>query len=228
MPRLILFILFCAFLLAPNIYAQSPQEQYTSENINQRNFDEKKYTELTKGVDYSEEEYKRKERKESDALRFEGLGPLLKFILIALGIGLLVFILIKALSDNNLFSPKDKKFKPVGEIDLEKIEDNLENAELNHPIQQAIAADNYPLAIRLYYLAILQELHLSKKIKWKKDKTNGEYLRELAGTPLFKDMQNITLIFERIWYGEIQIEKEDFLKIEPQFQKLLKPKSTTT
>ena len=125
------------------------------------------------------------------------------------------------MTNESLFSPRDKKLKSVNAIDLKEIEENLEDVELEDPIQQAIAAGNYPLAVRLYYLAILKDLSLNKKIKWKKDKTNGEYLRELAGTNIFEEFQKITLVFERIWYGKMELSQADFQKVEKLFLKLI-------
>ena len=229
MPRLFFIIFFTVInFVADFIYAQSPQEEYLQNDIAVQHFDNKKYQELTEGIDYTEEEIqppKKKEERNVDPQTFEGLWAFLKFFFIALAIGILVFLLVRALNNENLFLPRDKKIKPATQIDLEKIEDNLEGTDLNDPIQKAIAAGDYPLAVRLYYLAILQDLSLNKKIKWKKDKTNGEYLRELAGTPLFKNTQEITLVFERVWYGKVEINKEDFLKIEQLFLKLLPVKT---
>ncbi len=221
------FLIFSIIILTnlDNVaVAQSPQQDYFKQNIEQRKFDDKKYNSLTEGVDYSEEkkEKKKKDRKEKGPVKFEGIGTFLKFFIITIGIVLLFFILIKALTGDNVFLPKDKKLKPVSNVDLEKIEDNLEEAELENPIKQAIAAGNYSMAIRLYYLTILKELSLQKKIKWKKDKTNGEYLRELAGSPFFKNIQQITLVFEKIWYGKAELNKEDFLLLQPKFKSALK------
>ena len=227
MPR-ILFIFIFSFLpfVGNNISAQTTQEKYLLENIERHPFDDKKYEELTKDIDFTEEEIEPKKREEkSDPQTFEGIGAFLKFFFIALGIGILIFLLVKALNNESLFLPRDKKLRPATQIDLEKIEDNLEEADLDDPIKQAIAAGDYTLAVRLYYLAILKDLSLGKKIKWKKNKTNGEYLRELAGSPIFKNMQEITLVFERIWYGKVEIDKEGFLKIEQLFLKMLPAKT---
>ena len=225
MPRIFFIFLFTYFLLAgPYVAAQSPvEEEYINENIELYHFDDSQYAKLTKDVDFSEEVKKEKPKKKRKKreIKFEGIGPALRFLFISLGISVLIFILIKTLGNENIFSPENKKIKPVVEIDLEKIEENLEETELDDPIRQAIAAENYPLAVRLYYLAILKGFALKKMIKWKKDKTNGEYLRELAGTPLFEDMQKATMIFERIWYGKMELRKEEFAVVEKIFLKLM-------
>ena len=225
MPR-IFFITYFSFLLFSgiNISAQNPQEEYLQTNLEQRPFSDERYSKLTEDIDYTEENYERKKinkKNEAPPVKFEGLGAVLKFIFILSGIALLAFLLIKALTNENLFSPRDKKLKPATIIDLEKIEENLEETELQDPLQQAIADGNFPLAVRLYYLAVLKNLSLNKKIKWKKDKTNGEYLRELAGTSIFEEFQKITLVFERIWYGKMELTQADFSEVEKLFLKIL-------
>ncbi len=224
MPRILfIFFILLQMTVGKGVSAQSSQEKYLQENIEVHSFDEKKYKELTRGIDYTEKDVveKKETRKEEQPQRFEGIGAFLKFFFIVLGIGLALFFLVKALSSENLFSPRDKKIKPVTQTDLEKIEEDLEKAELNNPIQRAIAAGDYSMAVRLYYLAVLQDLSRSKKIKWKKEKTNGDYLMELAGTPLFKNMQEITLAFERVWYGKAGINESEFLEIEKIFLRML-------
>ncbi|MEO1259187.1 MAG: DUF4129 domain-containing protein [Bacteroidota bacterium] len=226
MPRIFFIIFFSSVLIAgTNISAQNTQENYLQGSVEQRSFPDEKYSELTKGVDFTEEEYERKkEKEEAPPANFEGLGAVLKFIVILLGIALLIFLLIKALTNDNLFSRSDKKLKPATVIDLKKIEENLEDTELEDPIKQAIEAGDYPLAVRLYYLAVLKDLSMNNKIKWKKDKTNGEYLRELTGTPIFDKFQKITLVFERIWYGKMELTQVDFHKVEKLFLKILPTK----
>ena len=68
MPR-IFFIFLLSFLLleGPSISAQNQQEKYLMENMEERSFDDEKYTELTKEVDFTEEKEKKKKEKKSDS-----------------------------------------------------------------------------------------------------------------------------------------------------------------
>ena len=75
------------------------------------------------------------------------------------------------------------------------------------------------MAVRLYYLSVLKELSVKNHIRWKRDKTNGAYLRELAGSPLFGTVQEVTLIFERVWYGKVELAKPDFDQLEIKLKK---------
>ena len=107
------------------------------------------------------------------------------------------------------------------EIDLNNIEENLETAELDPIIKKAIAAKNFPLAIRLYFLAILKELTLAGAIAWKKDKTNRIYVQEMQPHPLVETFRTVTAIFERVWYGDAPLDETGFQSIQPSFQNLL-------
>jgi hypothetical protein len=89
-------------------------------------------------------------------------------------------------------------------------------------IREAVDQQKYALAIRLYYLAIIKELSLSKLIKWKRDKTNWSYLNEVRTTALSQPFRETTRIFERVWYGEGTLDEKEFLSIKPKFDQLIK------
>lgn len=147
-----------------------------------------------------------------------GMGPLFKWLFIAIAVAALIFLIVKFLGGASLGSRNNKLKHDLSNIDLEKIEENLQEAELDDPIRQAVAAGNFPLAVRLYYLAVLKEFALKKHIRWKREKTNGTYLRELAGSSLAPIFREATLVFERVWYGKVELTREDFLAIEAKFK----------
>lgn len=150
----------------------------------------------------------------------KGLGPILKILAIILLVGALVLLIVKMAGGENLFGPRNSKIKPaVSQAEIDQIEENLHEAELDDPIQRAIAARDFPMAVRLYYLAVLKELALKNHIRWKRDKTNGEYLREMAGSPLFGTVQEVTLAFERVWYGKVELTRPDFDQLEIKLKK---------
>ena len=120
--------------------------------------------------------------------------------------------------------PWNKKIKPrqLAEIRLETIEENLHEAEMNPLIRQAIEQGQYALAIRLYFLAILKELSLMQAIRWKKNKTNREYLQELQNEPDHAEFSRTARIFERIWYGNRIITAGEFRQVEIPFAVFLR------
>lgn len=169
------------------------------------------------------------ERKIAQPSTFEIVAaPFFKFLLIVGGILLLVFLIMKLMNAENLFSQKNKKISQAkNHINLDNIEENLHESDLEGFIKQALSDKNYALAIRLYYLAILKELSLSGQIKWKKDKTNQEYLREMNGQNLKPNFQETTLIFERVWYGTGALTESIFQEIEPKFKAVLQAATAT-
>lgn len=218
----------------------SPSETYAGQPIQRHDFDEKKWESLKKGIDYSGKDRKKKQQKakgsskgkgggkkgqtqteeeddevEMPSSSIRGLGQVFKILGIIILVGLLVLFIIKMANGGLLFGPKNSKIKPsVSHSEIDKIEENLHEAELTDPIQRAIAAGDYPMAVRLYYLAVLKELSLKNHIRWKRDKTNGAYLRELAGSPLLPTVQQVTLAFERVWYGKVELTRSDFDQLE--------------
>jgi hypothetical protein len=225
MPRLFLHLFFSLLALSiakaqeaePLPLPSLPSETYTNERIQRHDFDTKKWESLKKGIDYSGPKQKQKQAKKP--LGLKGFAPAFKVLAIGLAIGLLVFLFLKLGGGKDLFGPKDTKLKPaVSEAELDKIEENLHEAELNDPIRRAINAGDFPLAVRLYYLAMLKELSVRNHIRWKRDKTNGVYLRELAGSPLFGTVQEVTLIFERVWYGKVELTPGDFQQLETKLK----------
>ena len=119
----------------------------------------------------------------------------------------------------SLFSPYNRILAPAVAIaQVESLEDNLPEAHFELPIIRAVEAGDYALAVRLHFLSILKELTLKNHIRWKRDKTTGEYLRELAGSPLAVPVREVTLIFERVWYGTLKLEREDYTSVEKVFQ----------
>lgn len=114
-------------------------------------------------------------------------------------------------------NPKIKKGISSG-VDLQAIEEDLPEAKLEDFLQRAIDNQEYSLAVRLYYLVLLQGLVHKKLVAWQKDKTNNQYIQELGGTPLQTDFRKVTLLFERVWYGDQQIGESAFEAMAPQFQ----------
>ena len=204
------------------------QEKYNEEPINRRDVDAEKWRKATDGIDYSADKVKERKQKQGNNSGGDYLGlgmaliVFLKYFFIIGGILLIAFLIYRFVGEGNIFSDRSRKLGVNSEeIDLNNIEDNLETAELDPIIKKAIAAKNFPLATRLYYLAILKELTLAGAITWKKDKTNRIYVREMQPHRLMEQFRHVTSIFERVWYGDSVLEESGFESIQPSFQNLL-------
>ena len=200
------------------------QEKYNKEAIDRRDIDGEKWRKATVGIDYSEDKVEKRRRQGSggDAALAGAFLLFLKWFFIIGGIALVAFLIYRFIGEGNIFDARSRKLGLTSEeIDLNNIEENLETAELDPIIKKAIAAKNFPLAIRLYYLAILKELTLAGAIVWKKDKTNRIYVQEMQPHPLMETFRTVTAIFERVWYGDTPLDETGFQSIQPSFQNLL-------
>jgi hypothetical protein len=215
---LFVFLIPCQLFSTLSAQGVQPQDDYFSVSIQRHDFNRQKWEALKEGIDYSKPDQP-PQKKEGEGSSFQGFGQAFKWFFIAAAIVLLILLVVHLIGGKDLFGPRDRKIKAsVSGIDLESIEENLLQAELDGPIRRAVDAGDYALAIRLYYLVVLKELSLKKHIRWKRDKTNGEYLRELGESPLFHPVQEATLAYERVWYGKAELNQQDFFSIESTFK----------
>jgi hypothetical protein len=209
--------------------AKSPyteaQKKYLAQPLESKNIDKNNWERAKAGIDYSSDKLKKEATKTPTSFNpaWGVLFEFLKWFFIIGAVVLLAYLILRFVGEGNIFGIKKRRISdPSVQIDLEHIEENLETADLDPLIRQAIADKNYALAVRLYYLAILKELHLKGAIDWKKDKTNRIYLREMRENPFFESFKNTTSVFERVWYGSQTIDERGFEIIQPDFQSLLK------
>jgi len=85
-------------------------------------------------------------------------------------------------------------------------------------IQNAIAATDYRLAVRLLFLRLLRNLSVNDIIQYKQEKTNFVYLSELRSGPYYNDFFHLARNYEYIWYGKFDIGKDTFGAIKTDFE----------
>ena len=226
-----------------------PQEAYLNSEVKQNRFDEQQWESVIKGIDYSGdfsevdidddddegdgvadgENANEFDRKYSPSVSNSNLNfwsSFFKFLFIAMIIALVAFLAYRLIGEG-LGRPTNRKFTPSSvAVSLEEIEENIHDHDFRHYIGQATQEKNYTLAIRLYYLAILKELSLKKSIKWKREKTNREYLREMRSNESYDAFRHATQIFERVWYGNGQLAENDFQQLKPSFEQLVEKVKT--
>ena len=216
--------------------AQLPSDDYQNESIQARPITPSKWEQVTDGLDYTEAAKEKKEKKkEENNRRYGDLRSQQRSISIGQKLisNILIFILIIAalvgiaLIIKNMLGieiiPRNKKIKnaSIGPLSLEAIEENIHESDLERFIRQALEEKNYALAIRLYYLAILKELSLAKAIRWKRDKTNRQYMLELQQSPLAPAFTEATRIFEWAWYGNHELSEADYHRLAPKFEAIV-------
>ncbi|MBQ4914486.1 DUF4129 domain-containing protein [Maribacter sp. MMG018] len=132
----------------------------------------------------------------------------------------LLFILIKFFININTNSVISKSNTPL--VSLSEEEHIIKNTDIEQLIKQALANNDYRLAIRYYYLYILQLMTEKDIIKWELQKTNEDYLKEIQEAGLKENFNTITRHYNYIWYGDFPIDHTKYNKAEASFLALKK------
>lgn len=240
---IMLLIFFCSNL-AFSFQSSSPQEDYMQSEFVEKKLVEKTWWNVSSTLDYGKDnggapkddneavddgDYSDAVEEEEKAVVTEVSdfwSGFFKFLFIAMAVIILAFIIANMVgAEGWALAPSNKKIKPQAAIPitLANIEERIHESDLDRYIREALEKENYPMAVRLYYLAIIKELSLKKWIKWKKDKTNRDYIRELSTTDWYSNFRLVTAMFEKVWYGKKELGGMDFRSvIQPQFQNMLK------
>lgn len=136
------------------------------------------------------------------------------FILIALA-GLLLFVVIKIVSENNLhafYRRRVRKTGGEGEAGGE-----LEEEDLDERLQHYLALGDHRQAVRYLYLRSLRTLGEQGLIRPALQATNQEYLRQLNGTPQERPFRFLTTAYEKVWYGEFALGETQFQRLHQHF-----------
>ena len=96
----------------------------------------------------------------------------------------------------------------------------IKNKNLSNFIQKAIAQKNYRLAVRYYYLLLLQQLEVKELIIWEQQKTNDDYIHEISETNLKSSFSKVTRLYDFVWYGNFEINELEFGSVEAEFEQI--------
>jgi len=154
----------------------------------------------------------------------QGSMKIVELLLKIIGILLIIFVIYKIVmaymnKDGNwIFGRKSDKLN----INTIAIEDNIHHENFETLIKEATQKKDYRLAIRYYYLFALKHLSEKNMIAWDHEKTNYDYYQEIENTTLKNRFQYISYIYNYCWYGEFDIDINEFKTGEKSFQKLIK------
>jgi len=202
-------------------------QKQAREKMDIRKFDDKQWKEVVGTETFQEKPDKpKKQQEKSDANKSSepfrmpelpwggaGLQVIAYVVVIALIVGL-VYLFTKDLR----FKVKVKPVELQTE-DLTAAVENIEHIEVATPLHKALADGNLKLATRLYFLDLLKKLHEAGIIAWKKDKTNRDYLTEIYTKAYhYEAIRNLTLAYERVWYGEHALTHEAYQQLFADFE----------
>ncbi len=165
-----------------------------------------------------EEAAKKKSKQRHQPYRPINIGVVIKAILWLLAIAVVVFIIFK------LFLGKDGLFAaPLRnkQIQIDE-EEQIDVNNIDRQLADAVAKGNYRIAVRYLYLQTLTRLSDKGLIQLSPDKTNYQYVKELAKQEYKNDFAKLTVYYEYVWYGDFQINSEVFQSVKYDFDTLQK------
>ncbi|MEL6275265.1 MAG: hypothetical protein AAFU03_09205 [Bacteroidota bacterium] len=134
-------------------------------------------------------------------------------LILLLGLGYFIY---NFLDDRVL--KRTKAEEKAGRVDIEEIkEEQLSFRETESLLARAERNEQFALAVRLQYLALLKQLDELELIQFKKDKINRDYIYEMDETELSDDFFQLTTDFERNWYGQYPIDRLSYRLIASKF-----------
>lgn len=159
-----------------------------------------------------------------DFLSSEAYQNVWQYVFLAAIAGFVIYLLMKAEVLGFLFP---RKAQSAG-LDYENLAENIHEIDFDTAVDEAVGQRNFRLAVRLLYLQTLKRLTDASLINYKPDKTNRQYVYELAGSPVQGEFESLTRQFEFIWYGDFPVDEARFGTIRFQFQQFNKRQSVET
>lgn len=202
----LIFIFLSGFILAnqSSTEFQELQEKYNSKTFN--------YT-----VDPPKDE--------TNSLNLDPLANLLSlvnwnFVMYTI-IGLCLLLIVYTLYKRGLFMKYDQNKSNESAVNhFDYIENNLLEINLEEMITQAITAKEYRLAIRYYHYLNTQNLAKKGYFIWDPKKTNVQFITLIKQRNIQQLFQENTRIFNQVWFGNFELEEQQFKIYEKNFQQL--------
>lgn len=135
-------------------------------------------------------------------------------------IGFILYLLMRLFINKDIdwfFTKKKKTFPTTYDI----LENDITSIPFESLIAKTILNEEYRLAIRYYYLWLLQTLSKQEHIVWELEKTNADYLLEIKDSELKAQFRYLSYLYNNVWYGEFSLEKDTFNHARSSFEKTL-------
>lgn len=145
------------------------------------------------------------------------IAQIIPYVIAAIVLFLLIKFFLKV-NINSIISGKSN----TSTVRLTEDEELIKSEDLPTLIKNAIAQKNYRLAVRYYYLLVLQKMSNSEIIDWQQQKTNEDYINEIESATLKQKFTSGTYLYDFVWYGNFELNENEFVKAENQFNELTK------
>ncbi|XOV66053.1 MAG: hypothetical protein ACFHU9_10495 [Fluviicola sp.] len=114
-----------------------------------------------------------------------------------------------------LRNKKPKDTKVVVDVEDEWNPEVVTKTELELKLEAAQEREDFRECVRIYFTFILKELIKKGWIRWKKEKTNHHYVMEMGGRDGSLGFMECVRIYDLVWYGEYEIDRDIFEMLQP-------------
>ena len=108
--------------------------------------------------------------------------------------------------------------KEIDSPDFEFSNSVDQSIDFDEAIRLQMEQQQYRQAIRLLYLKVINLLRIKEYIHFSKEKTNVDYLYDLTNDDLKRQFTTITSIYNHVWYGDVEIAEDQYMRFEKSFQ----------
>ncbi len=152
-------------------------------------------------------------QKLAQILNSEAYQNIGQYVVLAGIAAFVIYLLRKAEMLNFLFPKKTQ----VAELPYEGVTENIYEIDFDTAINDAVTRQDLRLAVRLMYLQTLKYLDQAGQINYQPDKTNRQYVYELANSPQQDEFETLTRQFEFVWYGDFPVDDALFSVVKAKF-----------
>lgn len=138
----------------------------------------------------------------------------LNYLIIAAALIIVIYILRKLKLQGIIYSQEE-----MPRLNLKGSHEDINKIDPDRLISEALERKEFRAAVRYSYIKSLKVLAEKSLIDLKPNKTNREYIHELKDKELKGPFEELTNIFEWIWYGEFPVEQSFFLEAKDHFDK---------
>jgi hypothetical protein len=138
-----------------------------------------------------------------------------QIIMYIIGIGILVVVimmLLKVDAFKVFYSGADS-----GKSSNPLFHENIHEMDFERLLQDSVKKEDYRQSIRLVLLYALKLSADKNLIKWEVGKTNHDYVNELSNADLKTGLNELSFYFDYTWYGNFQVNRQTFSKVESTF-----------
>ncbi len=134
---------------------------------------------------------------------------------------LVIYLIVKIVLNKEIRWIFKRNKEEAQSLDFE-IGENISAVDFTTLISNSVTDRDYRSAIRYYYLFLLKKLDQFKLIDYDMQKTTFDYQTEVEGSKYASDFSKASYYYTYIWYGEFNIDEEEYKKTSYVFNELLK------